>query len=104
MVAREPDHVWLLTPARPNAGGMRVAAAFPSGRAALPSTFNSASYLPGPQLLRTFFTVGTSTPSRSDTGCKFGDSETIAPTFRSRLGHPSKRCPIPGEKESSTVE
>ena len=28
----------------------------------------------------------------------------IPPTFRSRLAHPSSRWPIPGAKESSTVE
>ena len=31
-------------------------------------------------------------------------SEIIAPTFRSRLGQPSSRFPIPGANELSTVE
>src|SRR3954468_2529530 len=104
MLPREPDQVWLFTPAMPNAGGMSVAALLPSGRSATPSTFSSASYLPGPQLARTFFTVGTSTPSASATGCKFGASETMAPTLRSRFAQPSSRLPMPGAKESSTDE
>src|SRR3954468_4766385 len=104
MLPREPDQVWLFTPAMPNAGGISVAAALPSGRIATPSTFSSASYLPGPQLARTFFTVGTSTPNWSTTGCRLGASETMAPTLRSRFGHPSSRLPMPGANELSTVE
>ena len=33
-----------------------------------------------------------------------GDNAMIAPTFRSRFGHPSSRLPMPGAKELSTVE
>ena len=46
-------------------GGLRVAAGLPSGRKALPSRFSWASNLPGPQLVRTFFTVASSTSSIS---------------------------------------
>ena len=38
------------------------------------------------------------------TGFRLGASETIAPTFRSWLGQPSSRRPIPGANELSTVE
>src|SRR6185437_4406397 len=37
------------TPARPNAGGISVAAVFPSGRNPMPSSSSSASNLPGTQ-------------------------------------------------------
>ena len=37
-------------------------------------------------------------------GLRFGASDTIAPTFRSRLAQPSSRRPMPGANESSTVE
>src|SRR5262249_15760273 len=58
----------------------------------------------GPQLPSTFFTVSTSTPRRSVNGLRLGASDTIAPTLRSRLAHPSSRLPIPGANELSTVE
>src|SRR4029077_12991657 len=51
----------------------------------------------------TFFTVASSTPRRSVKGLRLGASETMAPTFKSRLAQPSRRLPIPGAKESSTV-
>ena len=37
-------------------------------------------------------------------GFRLGASDTIAPTLRSRLAQPSSRLPMPGAKESSTVE
>ena len=58
----------------------------------------------GPSRLSTFFTVAASTPRRSVKGLRFGASETIAPTFRSLLAQPSRRFPMPGANESSTVE
>ena len=79
-------------------------ACLPSGRSALPSLSSNASYRPGPQLARTFLTVASSTPSRSVNGLRFGASDTIAPTLRSRLAQPSRRLPMPGANESSTVE
>ena len=57
-----------------------------------------------PQLARTFLTVATSVPRSSLNGERLGASETMAPKFRSRFAQPSKRFPIPGIKESSTVE
>jgi len=65
---------------------------------ALPSRINSASNFPGPQLMSTFLTSSCVTPgcvtlSRFTNGLRSGASETIASTFKSRLGHPSKRCP-----------
>src|SRR5919198_4813885 len=83
---------------------MSVAADFPSGRKALPSRKTSASNLPGPQLARTLFRVPTSILSRSVIGFLFGARPTIAPTLRSRFGQPSRRLPIPGANELSTVE
>src|SRR5262245_58428820 len=83
---------------------MSVPACLPSGRKALPSLSNSASKRPGPQLARTFLTVSASTSRRSVNGLRFGASEMIAPTFRSRLAQPSRRRPMPGANESSTVE
>src|SRR4051812_23004174 len=100
----QPVYVWRSTPASPNAGGINVAAVLPSGRKPLPSRNSSASNLPGPHAARTFFTVAASTPKRSVMGLRFGASETIAPTFRSRLGHPSRRLPTPGATELFTVE
>ena len=88
----------------PVATAATVAADLPSGRKALPSMNSSASNLPGPQEARTFLTVSTSVPSRSAIGLRLGDSETIAPTLRSRLGQPSSRRPIPLANELSTVE
>src|SRR5687768_3417412 len=55
---------------------------------------NRGSYFPGPQLLKTAFCSAVST----------GDNATIAPTFRSRLGQPSRRLPIPPVSELSTDE
>src|SRR3954454_9795806 len=100
-----PVQVCRLTPARPNAGGISVAADVPSGRNAFPSRSSSASNLPGPQLFRTCRTVASSTLSMSATGCSRpgGARLTIAPTFRSRFAQPSSRCPMPGAKESSTA-
>ena len=103
-VPHPPVQVCWFTPASPNADGIIVAALLPSGLFAFPSIFSSASYRPGPQLFRTVFTVSTSTPSRSLNGLRFGAVATIAPTFRSRLPQPSRRLPIPGANESSTVE
>src|SRR6266849_1297432 len=103
-VPHPPVQVWRLTPAIPYAGGISVAAGFPSGRNALPSRFSSASNLPGPQLARTFLVVASSTLSNLLIAGSPGPSDTIAPTLRSRFGQPSRRFPIPGAKESSTVE
>jgi len=89
-----PVHVCRFTPAKPNAGGISVQARFPSGRRAFPSLSSSASKQPGPQLPSTFFSVVASTPRRSVKGLRFGASEMIAPTFRSRLAHPSRRLPM----------
>src|SRR3954451_2234326 len=83
---------------------MSVAAVLPSGRKPLPSRNSSASNLPGPQAASTFLTVAASTPSRSVTGLRFGASEMIAPTLRSRLGQPSRREPLPGATLLLTVE
>ena len=44
------------------------------------------------------------TPSSSATGARFGASEMILPTLRSRLAQPSSRLPMPGANELSTVE
>src|SRR6266850_4351087 len=60
----------------------------------LPSKLMRGSYLPGPQELKTAFVGGSSA----------GERATIAPTLRSRLGYPSRRLPMPGAKELSTVE
>src|SRR6266545_2227942 len=59
-----------------------------------PSRLNRGSYFPGPQELKTAL-VGASSA---------GDKATMAPTLRSRLGQPSRRLPMPGAKELSTVE
>src|SRR5215213_202669 len=59
-----------------------------------PSKLYRASYLPGPQELYTVFWSGVSA----------GESATMAPTLSSRLGHPSRRCPMPGWTELLTVE
>src|SRR5215467_2503303 len=91
-------------PARPNAGGISVAAERPLGWNPLPSRSSSASNLPGPHALRTFCTVATSVPSSDAMGCRFGANPIMAPTFRSRLAQPSRRWPMPGTRELSTVE
>src|SRR5919204_5879430 len=83
---------------------MSVAADLPSGRKAFPSRKTSASNFPGPQLESTLFSVLTSILSRSVIGFLFGARPTMAPTLRSRFGHPSRRLPIPAAKELSTVE
>src|SRR5438045_9408071 len=85
---------------------MSVAEELTSGACSvgLPSRKISASYFPGPQLVSTLLSVGTSTPSSVATGWRLGASETMAPTFRSRFGHPSRRLPMPGANELSTVE
>src|SRR5713101_4669549 len=83
---------------------MSVAAAFPSGRRAFPSRFSSASNFPGPQLASTLRTVASSTPRSFVKNERSAESEMMAPTFRSRFGQPSRRCPIPGANELSTVE
>lgn len=80
---------------------MSVAADFPSGRKAFPSISNSASNLPSRQLFNTTCTVATSTPPQA---ADFGEAATIAPTLKSRFAQPSDRSPIPGAKESLTVE
>jgi hypothetical protein len=78
-----PPQVCRFCPSFPKALGIRVAAGFPSGRKALPSRFNSASNLPGPQFISTFSTAARSTPSACWRGVRFGAAATIAPTFRS---------------------
>src|SRR5436190_16889870 len=60
----------------------------------LPSTLNRGSYLPGPHDVYTARCAAVGA----------GESAMIAPTFRSRLGHPSRRFPMPGANELSTVE
>jgi len=50
------------------------------------------SYFPGPQLRYGVLSV------------IVGDNATIAPTLSERFGHPSRRLPMPGANESSTVE
>src|SRR5215467_4867891 len=100
----QPVQVCRLMPARPKAGGISVAAERPSGWNPLPSRSSSASNLPGPHAPRTFCTVATSTPSRLAMGCRFGANPMMAPTFRSRLAQPSRRWPMPGTRELSTVE
>ena len=81
-----------------------MAAGLPSGRKAFPSKTSWASNFPGPQLFSTLRTVGSGTPSNFLNALKSGAEATIAPTSRSRFGHPSSRWPIPEENESSTVE
>src|SRR5215469_1548408 len=100
----QPVQVCRLTPARPKAGGISVAAERPLGWNPLPSRSSSASNLPGPHALRTLCTVATLTPSRLAMGCRFGANPIMAPTFRSRLAQPSRRWPMPGTSELSTVE
>src|SRR5215472_11622126 len=100
----QPVQVCRLMPARPKAGGISVAAERPSGWNPLPSRSSSASNLPGPHALRTFCTVATSVPSSDAMGCRFGANPIMAPTFRSRLAQPSRRWPMPGTRELSTVE
>src|SRR3954453_20603546 len=100
----QPSKVCRLTPSSPNAGGISVAAVLPSGRKPLPSRNSSASNLPGPHAPSTRFTVETFVCRRFATGCRLGDRDTIAPTLRSRFAQPSSRFPMPGAKESSTVE
>src|SRR3546814_8326172 len=82
-----PVKTTLSTPARPYAGGITTGTL-------RPSTFQRGSYLPGPHELSCAFCASESA----------GDSAMIAPGLRSRLGQPSRRCPMPGENESSTVE
>src|SRR5215471_16223982 len=100
----QPVQVCRLTPARPKAGGISVAPERPLGWNALPSSSSSASNLPGPHALRTLCTVATLTCSKSAIGCRFGANPMMAPTFRSRLAQPSRRWPMPGTRELSTVE
>src|SRR5688572_2917212 len=50
--------------------------------------------MPGPHVRNSAFVASSSA----------GDSATIAPTFRSFAAHPSRRLPMPGANESSTVE
>src|SRR5215475_13416105 len=122
----QPVQVCRLTPPKPKAGGISVApgtcvavtvlSVCWLGLKAFPSRNNSASNLPGPQLFSTDLTVASSTCKRLVTGVRLGASPITAPTFKSRFGHPSMRCPtqpVPGfgEKpgghilaESSTVE
>src|SRR5215831_8279611 len=100
----QPVQVCRLMPARPKAGGISAAAERPLGWNALPSSSNSASNLPGPHALSTLCTVATSVCSRSAMGCRFGANPMMAPTFRSRLAQPSRRWPMPGTRELSTVE
>ena len=88
-------------PAKPNAFGMIVAAGFPSGRNAFPSWFSSASNLPGPQLMSTFFTVAVPTPSRSVIGFRLGASammrahvkSPVAPTVQT-VADPWGKCVV----------
>ena len=83
---------------------MRVAAVLPSGRKPLPSIRSSASNFPGPQAANTLLSVATSVLRRLATGWRFGARLTIAPTFKSWFAHPSRRWPMPGANELSTVE
>ena len=104
VVEPKPVEVLRFTPASPKAAGIKTDADLPSGWNALPSRASSASNLPGPQLARTARTVSVDTPSSSANGCRLGDRPMIAPTFKSRAGHPSSRWPMPGANELSTVE
>ena len=81
-----------------------MAAVLPSGRKALPSCSNSASYFPGPQAVSAFFNSASPMPSRSVSGFRLGARVMILPMSRSRFGQPSSRWPMPGAKASSTVE
>src|SRR6476660_7379646 len=99
-----PVYVVRFTPLRPKAAGIKLAATFPSGRNAFPSINKTAANFPGPHLPRTLLNVASLTCSIFAIGCALSVSEIIAPTLRSLLGHPSRRLPIPGAKELSTVE
>src|SRR6516225_1073978 len=100
----QPVYVCRLIPARPKAGGISAAAERPLGWNALPSSSSSASNLPGPHAFSTLWTVATSVCSRSAMGCRLGANPMMAPTFKSRLAQPSRRWPMPGARELSTVE
>src|SRR4030095_2002239 len=99
-----PVYVTRFIPFRPNAAGIRLAATLPSGRNAFPSINKTAANFPGPQSPRTFRKVGSSTCNISAIGFALSVNEIMPPTLRSLFGHPSSRLPIPGAKESSTVE
>ena len=83
----QPVQVCRFTPARPNAGGISVAAVLPSGRNALPSQDSSASNLPGPQARARPSPVGlVDLQQVGERLSGSGASAMIAPTFRSRFG------------------
>ena len=64
-----------------------------SGRVVVPlNTRNRGSYLPGPQLRYGVLSVIA------------GDNAMMAPGFNVVLAQPSRRSPMPGANESSTVE
>src|SRR5262249_17655760 len=89
MSVPSPVTVMLWIPFSPYAGGMTFGPFSPS-------KLLRGSYLPGPQELSTFLVAVSAANA--------GDSATIAPTLRSRLGQPSRRLPTPGTNELSTVE
>src|SRR5689334_12171106 len=60
----------------------------------LPSMLKRGSYIPGPH----------DSYTARCAGVMAAESETILPTFRSRFGQPSRRCPMPVANELSTVE
>ena len=82
----QPVQVCRLTPARPNAGGISVAADLPSGRNALPSRSSSASNLPGPQACSTVRTVGDVRAKQLANGSRLGASAMIAPDVEVAVG------------------
>src|SRR3954447_7485890 len=91
-----PLYVSKPTPLSPYAGGittgrdgvLRATIFVPS------NAWCRGSYFPGPQVMNSAFVAASNA----------GDSAAIAPTFKSLLAHPSRRCPIPGASESSTDE
>jgi glycogen phosphorylase len=69
----------------------------PSGRNAFPSLSSSASNVPGPQLVSTFFTVGTSTLSRSAIGGSILDGWWIEGCIEGVTGWAIGGLPDPGD-------
>jgi hypothetical protein len=82
----QPIHVCKLTPARPKAGGIKVAADFLPLNT-FPSMKSSASTFPGPQLISTVRTVAWSTFNILAMLLRSGDRFTIAHSGR---GSPSR--------------
>jgi hypothetical protein len=82
-----------LTPCGPKIDGITTGKVGFSGTMLVPlNNWKRGSNLPGPQLLNGALLVIA------------GDSAMIAPTFRLRLAQPSRRLPMPGATELSTVE